>query len=244
MNMKSLLASLALLLLTACAGEPYQRVSAPGDGSYYLASTPADRVYAYPPNNAMSSWGWYPWWGYSYYSPNFYPHYFPLYVSPWYGFGDPWYPGFAQHPYWPPPHHGYRYVAPGVGAVVAPAPPIASVPAPPAGEIRVPAERGRRFEERALQREFRQGQAYRSQPPAAGREVTPRSQPRVVPDLQPGMRSPALLRGPGANFPSPGASSGMPSPAVSAPVAAGPSGPGPEPGMGRGRERSPDRHDQ
>jgi hypothetical protein len=109
--MRTLFASIGLALLTACAGPRYHSVNPAGDGGYYLAQSPPsvvyyDAAYYYSP---FQAYGIYPWWGYTYYSPNFYPHYFSMWYPNWSGnygwYGGPPYacaPYRDHHPAFPP----------------------------------------------------------------------------------------------------------------------------------------------
>jgi hypothetical protein len=98
--MKIVLLLLACALLNACASSRYVSVQSAGGGGYYIAQTP-------PVSNQLRfetgyyspfyAYGLYPWWGYTYYSPNFYPHYFALSYPTWpyYGGGyEGWYGGY------------------------------------------------------------------------------------------------------------------------------------------------------
>lgn len=129
--MKTVLLILACGLLTACATSRYVPVQSAGGGAYYVAQSPSvsnqlrrEAGYYSP----FYAYGQYPWWGYSYFSPNFYPHYFSLsYPSwPYYsgGHGD-WYGGY------PCPHgfasHG-AYL-PGLSLVPASTSPAVLTPA-------------------------------------------------------------------------------------------------------------------
>jgi len=113
LTMRSLLATLGLVLLTACAGPQYYPATPAGEGGYYIAQTPPAVVhyeggYDY---GGFQSWGIYPWWGYTYYSPNFYPHYFSMGYPAWYGH----YGWSGGPPYGFPPYgHPYRPFSPAV----------------------------------------------------------------------------------------------------------------------------------
>lgn len=139
--MKTALLILACALLTACASSRYVAVQPAGGGGYYIAQTP-------PVSNQMRyqagyyspfyAYGLYPWWSYTYFSPNFYPHYFALSYPTWPyyggGFGG-WYGGygygygygFGGHPYGFASHGDYP---PGLLPARTPVVPAAVPPAP------------------------------------------------------------------------------------------------------------------
>jgi hypothetical protein len=103
-----------LLILVAGCATPYRAVSTPGEGSYYIAETPAvTSLYGSP--YGYWDYGFYPWWstagyyGYSsypffYYSPNFYPHYFSVWSPGWHHNAYAW-NGAWRPPYRPGHHH-------------------------------------------------------------------------------------------------------------------------------------------
>lgn len=170
MMKRALLAAIAVLLLSACAGTRYYPVEGTGAGRYYLADTPTSIVH-YPATEAsLFVYGLSPWWGYSYYSPYYYPYYFGVsyaswpYYSPWpyhshwYGARSFWYPPYRYR------HHRHPGHRPGDGATVAP-PPVFT--GPPAG---VPVRGGQRLrvmDDRGLQRESRAGAAPAASGPRA-----------------------------------------------------------------------------
>jgi len=87
--MKSLLLILLGSLLAACMGPYYRYVEPAGGGSYLLAQSPSRLVHLdYPAGyyEPLLGYGFYPWWSHSYYSPNFYPHYFSFWYPSWPGY--------------------------------------------------------------------------------------------------------------------------------------------------------------
>ncbi len=135
--MKAIFALMSLVLLVACA-TPYYPVYSGNPGDYYIAESetaayydPYTAVYEDSEPGSLRYLGMQPWWGYTYYSPYFYPHHF----SVWYPrsrFGYDWYSGY--YPYWCPPH---RYVAarrpvtsPPPGETALPVDPRPPAPAP------------------------------------------------------------------------------------------------------------------
>jgi hypothetical protein len=109
--MKAIIALMSLAFLTACA-TPYYPVYSGNPGDYYIADSettayydPYAAVYEGSEPGSLRHLGMSPWWGYSYYSPYFYPHHFSVwYPRSYYDYG--WSSGY--YPYWCPP---YRYVA-------------------------------------------------------------------------------------------------------------------------------------
>jgi hypothetical protein len=76
MMKKALIAAVALLVLGACASSRYEPVYGAGGGYYYIAeSPPTVRYYRHyrAPHLPLYTYGISPWWGYTYYSPYFYP---------------------------------------------------------------------------------------------------------------------------------------------------------------------------
>lgn len=120
---------LACGLLGACAGPSY-RVVQPGAGGYYLvAQTPSEiRHLRYDSGfySPFHFYGIHPWWNYTYYSPNFYPHYFSVRYPSWPDYASG-YGGWDRHRsgVWPP-----RQL-----------PPIAH-PSPPSGVVELPGSGG------------------------------------------------------------------------------------------------------
>ena len=141
--MKAIIALFLLALLTGCA-TPYYPVYSGNPGDYYISESettayydPYAAVYEGSEPGSLGYIGMAPWWGYSYYSPYFYPHHFSVwYPRSRFDYGR--YSGY--YPYWCPP---YRSVAsrrpvsspPPVDtpSLVAPAPsaPVAPVSAAP-----------------------------------------------------------------------------------------------------------------
>lgn len=124
-------------LLAACAGPDYREVEPADGGAYVLAQSPASvthlgyRTGHYSP---LVLYGLYPWWSYSYYSPNFYPHHFSFWYPTWpyyrAGMYAGWYggnhPGFGSYHLHPAPS------PPGVVPVIPqPTPPLVVGPADP-----------------------------------------------------------------------------------------------------------------
>ena len=110
-KMKTFLVPIACGLLAACAGSSYRVVQSGPEGNYLVAQTPSEIRYLrydsgfYGP---LRAYGIYPWWNYSYYSPNFYPHYFTLWHPNWPDYAA----GYGRRDWhgsgpWPP-----RYVMP------------------------------------------------------------------------------------------------------------------------------------
>jgi hypothetical protein len=142
--MKPFLAMIAAVLLTACAGPTYYPVQPSGEGGYYVARSPAARTvasyevaYAY---SALPTYGIYPWWGYSYYSPYFYPHHFSIWQPGWpYYAGGYWawhggypygFPHWDRHTHAGPQRHPPVPGAPGNGLPNPPNPAPAVRPGP------------------------------------------------------------------------------------------------------------------
>lgn len=158
MMTKFLIAAAALLVLGACASSRYEPAYGAGGGYYFIGeSTPSVRYY-YVPRVPLDSYGISPWWGYSYYSPYFYPHHFYVRYTPWpYYAGWPYYPPlYAGHRYGHPPY--WRYPVhhpgddPGEGGTGTPFPGYSG---PPAGTPVVNPELWRLVDERSLRREMR-----------------------------------------------------------------------------------------
>ena len=181
---KALIAAIFLLTLTACAGNRYYAVDEAGGGGYYIGDSPASIV-SYPGVYApLFAYGLSPWWGYSYYSPYFYPHFYYVTLSPWPHYAPwPYYAPWRHYSYWHvglpygyPPYRGFRYQHPGYyppGDGMAGAPSTGNAGPPSTGPG---ADRLRMLDERSLQRELRRtgmpaGQAWNS--PAAGRSAAP-----------------------------------------------------------------------
>lgn len=210
---KVLIAATVVLMLSACAGNRYYAVEEAGSGQYYIGETPASIVHypaAYVP---LFDYGLSPWWGYSYYSPYFYPHYFSVSYSPW-----PYYAPWPYYSYWPvahpygyPPYPRHRYHHPGYLPGHHPGDEMTGMPGtgaygPPYRSPVGSAERLRMLDDRSLQRELRRsgapaGQAWNSPtvrrsmaPPAAGRAAPPGS----IRSHAPGSRSYGSPSGPAA----------------------------------------------
>jgi hypothetical protein len=147
--MKTILTILASCLLSACASQQFHTVAVSGDGDYYIAERgngsyydPASASlagiglypwwitadYFYPGNGGYPFvYGGYPYWGFAYYSPYFYPHHFSVWYPPGYPFNYGWYGG--PYPYWCPPFRTRRQHAPvriadGSNGTVSEAPPV------------------------------------------------------------------------------------------------------------------------
>lgn len=140
--MKSLISVMVLALLTACAGPRYYPVSPAGEGGYYLAKSPPGVVY-YDAGHYYSTfpvYGIQPWWSYTYYSPNFYPHYFSVWYPSPYGY----YGWYGSLPYAYPHHRGYhpdfRGHPPGGPGQATPQPTLPSGAAPPAVHLQPAAD--------------------------------------------------------------------------------------------------------
>lgn len=109
--MKAIIALFLLALLTGCA-TPYYPVYSGNPGDYYIPESettayydPYAAVYEGSEPGSLGYIGMAPWWGYSYYSPYFYPHHFSVwYPRSRFDYGR--YSGY--YPYWCPP---YRSVA-------------------------------------------------------------------------------------------------------------------------------------
>jgi hypothetical protein len=206
---RALLAAVAVLVLSACAGNRYYPVEEAGSGRYYLGESPAIISYRSVNHAPLLLYGLSPWWGYSYYSPFFYPHYFSVSYSPW-PYYAPWpYYGYwpVGHSYWHPPYHHYRYGHPGRYPGHDPGDEMAGMPppgayVPPVTPPPPSAERLRMLDDLTLQREARRsvtpaGRAWNS--PTVGRSVAPQPSVRAAP--------PGSLRGPAPG----GRSLGLPS---------------------------------
>jgi hypothetical protein len=187
--MKTVLLILASALLTACAGSRYAAVQPAGGGAYYIAQTP-------PVSNQMRyeagyyspfyAYGLYPWWSYTYFSPNFYPHYFTLSYPTWpyYGGGHGgWYGGYGHggHPYGFASHGDYP---PGLLPARAPVVPAAvtSAPLAPARVVAptvVSEGRQRNIDNRDRYREFTRPRSAQLQPGEP--YLAPRHQPFATP---------------------------------------------------------------
>jgi len=134
-KMKTSLVLIACGLLAACAGTSYRVVQSETQGDYLVAQTPSEIRYLSHDSGFYSpirAYGIYPWWNYTYYSPNFYPHYFSVWQPTWPDYAA----GYGRRDWhwsgpWPP-HH----VAP-----VAPFP-TPSGPMDPPGSGAVPDDRG------------------------------------------------------------------------------------------------------
>lgn len=127
--MKTLLLTVVCGLLAACVAPHYRQVELPDGGAYLLAQSPAQAVHLrYPVTyfDPLVGYGFHPWWSYTYYSPNFYPHYFSFWYPSWPGYYAgayaPWYGGhsFGYRPYSFQPAPGHPGPAP---AAPEPAPP-------------------------------------------------------------------------------------------------------------------------
>ena len=92
------------LYLAGCAGPRYQAVQPTAEGGYFIASSAAHTVHHDARYyGAFQAYGIYPWWAYTYYSPNFYPHYFSVWYPTWpYGL----YGRYSRHDHGYPPHWG------------------------------------------------------------------------------------------------------------------------------------------
>lgn len=180
---RAVFAAIAVLVLSACAGNRYYPVEEAGGGSYYLGESPATIAYRTAAYTPLFHYGLTPWWGYSYYSPYFYPHYFSVSYAPWPYYGTwPYYSYWpVAHSYWYPPYRSYRYGHPGHHPGYQPGDDMAGMPpagafVPPSTAPLAPAERMRMLDQRSLQREMRRsptpaGQAWNS--PTVGRSVAP-----------------------------------------------------------------------
>jgi hypothetical protein len=167
--MKTGLLILACGLLTACATSRYVAVQPEGAGGYYIAQSPAvsnqlrrEAGYYSP----FYAYGLYPWWGYSYYSPNFYPHYFSLSYPSWpcYGGGNGdccgAYPfGIASHgDYLPGPFPARTSTVPAAQT------PALDLPVRVVAPTIVPQERGRLMGSRERRGQLTRSGIARSQP--------------------------------------------------------------------------------
>lgn len=195
---KVLIAATVVLMLSACAGNRYYAVEEAGGGQYYIGESPASIVY-YPAAHApLLVYGVSPWWGYSYYSPYFYPHYFSVSYLPW--------PYYA---YWPVTHrYGYAPYGrhhdhrPGYYPGYHPGDEMPGMPSagnygPPATVPLRNAEHLRMLDDRSLRRELRRsgtpvGQAWNA-PTARRSMATPPSAatapPGSIRGQAPGTRS-------------------------------------------------------
>jgi len=121
--MKVLTAIAAALALSACVGPRYYPAYPAGDGGYYVAQTPARTVHYHTAySSGLYLYGLDPWWEFSYYRPNFYPHHFSYWYPGWYPYHHPrgghrHGPSPGRHPLPSPPVHG-----PGTPVPVAPGP--------------------------------------------------------------------------------------------------------------------------
>lgn len=179
---RALVAAVAALVLSACAGNRYYPVEEAGGSHYYIGESPATMVYGRSAHTPLFHYGLSPWWGYSYYSPYFYPYYFSVSYAPW-PYYDPW-PYYSYwpvaHAYWYPPYRRYRH-HPGRYPGYHPGDEMAGMPStgaygPPSTAPMRNAERLRMLDDRSLQRELRRsgtpaGQAWNS--PTVRRSVAP-----------------------------------------------------------------------
>lgn len=103
-KMKYLTTIIVALMLAACAGPRYHSVQPAAGGDYFVASSAVHTVhYDARYYGAFQAYGIYPWWEYTYYSPNFYPHYFAVWYPPWpYGFNS----RYNRYGHGFPPHWG------------------------------------------------------------------------------------------------------------------------------------------
>jgi hypothetical protein len=214
---RALISAIFVLMLSACAGNRYYAVEEAGSGQYYIGETPASIV-RYPGVYApLFAYGLSPWWGYSYYSPYFYPHYYYVTLSPWPHYAPwPYYAPWRHYSYWNaglphgyPPYRGFRYHHPGSYPGYHPGDEMAVIPStgnfgPPST---VPnAERLRMLDDRSLQRELRRtgtpaGQAWNS--PTVRRSMAPPAVGAAAPSgsirsHDPGSRSFGSPSAPGA----------------------------------------------
>jgi hypothetical protein len=215
-----LTAAAALMLLSACASDRFYPAET-GDGRYYLGDYPSSAVHHRAAYSPLFAYGVYPWWGYTYYSPYFYPHFFSVRYTPWpyyyawpgtyYGYAD-WAYGYLPYRRHRHYHPGYH---PGVSLPVAPSP---GIPVPPVGLPGGARERMRMLDDRSLQREMRYGSM-----PAAQRGISGSASRPGTPAASIGSRSSGAVRGMNPGF------SGMRSGASigSSPATSGRSGPGP-----------------
>jgi len=114
--MRVLAAIVLLGLITACA-TPYYPVYDSGEGGYYIAETESSDTYYGGGSSyyggglsSLNYIGVNPWWGFTYYSPYFYPHHFSVWYPPWPHSYYGWYGGY--NPYWCPPYRMHRYTGP------------------------------------------------------------------------------------------------------------------------------------
>jgi hypothetical protein len=231
-------AAIAALMLSACAGNRYHAVEEAGGGQYYIGASPPTVVRYPAARTPLFAYGLSPWWGYSYYSPYFYPHYFSVSYSPW-----PYYASWPYYSYWPvaplygyPPYRRHASYHPGYHPGSPPADEGAGMPStgnygpPPTLPLRN-AGRLQTVDDRSLQREMqrsgaRAGQAWNSS--AVGRSMAPPASATTAP---PGS---IRIRNPGSR------SYGSPS----AQTAGGHSSSRSGTGSGAVSRRNPRRHDQ
>lgn len=193
---------IAAASLAACTGPTYYPAQPSGEGSYYIARSPgASRVTSYDVAygySAFAAYGIYPWWGYSYYSPYFYPHHFSIWQPGWPCCPDPYWAWHGGYPrgFWPAGHGGHGWPprhpvtdAPGVAAPGIPAEPSAAGPGPGhaalSRELHLERERWRdsRWQARSASVRHRAEPMTRSfEPPGAAASI-PISRDRSVPAL-------------------------------------------------------------
>jgi hypothetical protein len=238
--MKTVLFILACGLLTGCASSSYVAVQSAGGGDYYIAQTPgASNQMRYEAGyySPFYAYGLYPWWSYTYYSPNFYPHYFSVsYPSwPYYhgGFGG-WNDWYGRYPYGFATRGGYP---PGLASGQAPIVPVNVIPVPESpARVVAPAvvshERNRQIDTWERRREFTRPRSAQTQP------GEPYLVPRHEPFATPPSTAPVMRPFDSVDRPS------LPSFSPRPPAGSGPGGLGQSAGRaGRSVDRSPlERH--